>query len=208
MKNFTVVLVLVMTTIMALPALSQTKDEKKQLRNIQKEIKKSSKLILSMESSGFSDRVADEKLWLDSLDKMRKKIILGYIGAEVPKEISKEEVKKRNRSFIIRRQEIVLKNVTSSSLSTADSKGYKVIIGNDYSSTISFQIKGMNGGGSTSVLLEPRKKEEIYLLPGEYQVLFFKGNVPIGGGAVLSVDGTERIFKGEKCFGYVYMPQR
>ncbi len=158
------------------------------------------------------DRIAD-------LEKERDNIFFRYATTRaVPAEISPRELRRRQRSNFLRRDDLVLEKIeanisgtpSSASISPSNSSvsnaGYKVILANDYFLPISFIIRPINGGEKKTIVVSAAKKDVIYLIPGRYEVDFFQGTNPHGTD-ILTIDGSVQRYKGEDCFGFAYMPQ-
>lgn len=89
---------------------------------------------------------------------------------------------------------------------SVDRGGYLVIVGNDYYRPINFRIIS-HDGTAQSVLVNRYEVEKVYLLPGKYTIISIAGHQEIGAPSYLTVNGTRHSFKGQSCFGFIYMPR-
>ncbi|PIR95269.1 hypothetical protein COT93_03385 [Candidatus Falkowbacteria bacterium CG10_big_fil_rev_8_21_14_0_10_37_18] len=173
--------------------------------DLETEIKDST--ISFQEKAVLNKKISAKQERLEALRENRNNIIYAYTtDDEVPTEISSHERDQRKNSFQVRRQEMVLSKVSDyingvaiSSDAVVSRNGYKVLLINDYYLTVSFVIKGLDGGDDISVTLSPRTKDSVYLLPGRYYASCLDGNRPLGS-KELNVDGSRHSYKGELCF--------
>lgn len=152
-----------------------------------------------------------------SLEKERDNIFFRYATTRsVPVELSPRELKRRQRSNVLRREDLVLAkieaNISASSSSTSinpsnssvSSAGYKVILVNDYVLPVSFVIRPIDGGEKKTIIVPASKKDVVYLIPGRYEVSFFQG-ANLHNTDILTVDGSTHRYDGEDYFGFAYM---
>lgn len=156
---------------------------------------------------------------ITDLEQERENIFRRYATAsDVPKELSRRELNRRQRAYVIRREDLVLQKVEANISSSASpsinpsnspttNAGYKIILANDYVLPTLFTISPLNGGDKTSALVDPHQTTEMYLLPGVYEVSFFSGDSSSEKTDILKVDGSKRIFRGKEYFGGAYMPR-
>lgn len=219
--------VLLVVAIMAINASSQTKQESKQINALEKEIKKTFKEIDVLAKDSLAIHRADifhltyvrneidrKKQKIADLQNERDNIFLSFATTrELSKEASRREVKLRQRGNYLRRQELVLEKVEAnlSSIDPSDllgtDRGYKVIVANDYTMTVTFVIRPVDGGEGKSVVVTPREKVNVYLVPGRYLVSTLSGSAAAYTDKQLTIDGSTHIFKGEDCFNFIYMPR-
>ena len=158
----------------------------------------------------IKQRIAEIKVQIYDLAKLKDKISLDYISSSgIPDELTSLEETRRHRSNAVKREAMVMAKINknlSSSDATAD--GYKVILDNQYYMPITFAFYPLNGGERTAFNLESGKKATVYLLPGTYEVTFLSGGTQIGTSQHLTIDGQKRIYQGEECFNFAYMPNR
>lgn len=201
------ILVVLAVMIVAANLSGQTRQEKDQIKMLDKEISRINKEI---SRSKDSLTILDKKDRVEELQNRRNQIFDQITSAEIPGEVSPCELRKRNRSNNLRRQEVVLEKVEGSLAVIQPSglkAGYKVIVSNEYYMPTTFLITPVNGGDKTSLLLDQDRRETIFLAPGSYTVTFLNGGNPIGRSAVFNIDGSVHNYKGEECFAFVYMPR-
>jgi hypothetical protein len=179
-----------------------TRKRQKELSSL--EIKAAGNMAIEKELSALNDKLAN-------LQHERDFIFSQYAATpDVPKEMLKIEQKRRLRSNVVRREELVLEKIENNlgKVEPSGNKaGYKVILDNQYHSRITFKIVAINGGDIQSSVVDSRKKETIYLLPGSYTVSFFNGGTQIGNPRSMTIDGRTHTYLGEECFNFAYMPR-
>ncbi len=225
MKKF--VVLLTMVAILAANAFGQTKQELKQIKALEKEINKifkqidvlakDSLAILSVDTYHLTyirNEINRKKEQIADLQKYRDNIFLSFtLTREVPKEASRREIKLRQRGNYLRRQELVIEKVEANLSSvnpsnlSATNGGYKVIVANDYVMPVTFIITPIDGGEDKTIVIDPFKKINIYLLPGKYSVSTLNGSSQSCADKQLTINGSTHIFKGEECFNFIYMPR-
>jgi len=154
---------------------------------------------------------------IDNLEKEREIIFYGYTtAASLPKEFSPKELRRRQRAYVIRREELVLgkveRNLSSfapsslnnSSNSPATDNGLMVIVDNQCPLFVKFQFSPLDGGERRSIGVDPTKMETIYLTPGKYTVAMYKGG-NFTEEHILHINGEKHLYRGKECFGFVYM---
>ncbi|MFA6194561.1 MAG: hypothetical protein WC719_02330 [Patescibacteria group bacterium] len=225
MKKF--VVLLAMVAIVASNAFGQTKQESRQINALEKEIKKTFKEIDVLTKDSLTIHRADtyhltyvrneisrKKQQIADLQKYRDNLFLSFtLTREVPKEASRREIKLRQRGNYLRRQELVIEKVEAN-LSSVDPSnlsatkgGYKVIVANDYVMTVTFIITSIDGGENKTVVIDPFKKINIYLVPGKYSVATLNGSSQSCADSQITINGSTHVFKGEECFNFIYMPR-
>jgi len=155
-------------------------------------------------------QIAVKRQKINDLRQNREAIVERYTeSTSVPTEISSTELHDRQRSFVIRREEMVLRkvecNISSADMTLRNRDGYKVILDNQYGESIDFVISPVDGGENKSVVLDPQKRQTVYLLPGTYSVDFLSGGRFVGDRRIMHIDGILHIYKGEECFNFAYM---
>ncbi|MCX6794989.1 MAG: hypothetical protein NTY31_03350 [Candidatus Falkowbacteria bacterium] len=220
-----------LAVIMVSNLFGQTRQEKGQMNALDNEIKRTNREISILENGLLSDKLTSvnktailykidgRKEKIADLKQERENIFRRYATAsDVPKELSRRELNRRQRAYVIRREDLVLQKVEANISSSASpsinpsnspttNAGYKIILANDYVLPTLFTISPLNGGDKTSALVDPRQTTEMYLLPGVYEVSFFSGNSFSKETDILKVDGSKRIFRGKEYFGGAYMPR-
>lgn len=150
---------------------------------------------------------------LEELFNMRRKreeMIERWTSPEynVPREMSCITKRRRERSNVIRREELVLSKIEGNLNSTVNpgvsEGGYKVIFDNKYSLNTTFILLGVDGGQRLAVSLAPKTKERHYVLPGIYLVEAYVSGRKVGQARRLTVDGEAHSYETEPCFGFVY----
>jgi hypothetical protein len=136
------------------------------------------------------------------------------IAADVrslPVEISRYHHSRRLRVNNLRRENLVLnkieQNISSSISPSGQESGYKIIFDNMYREAVDFMVCSTDGAGRTSVMVDPGTMRTKYMLPGRYVVQFVVNGCSSGKSRVLNIDGQTSDYKGEACFGFVYMPR-
>lgn len=219
--------VLLVMAIIAINGFGQTKQESRQISALEKEIKKTFKEIDILAKDSLAIHRADtyhltyvrneigrKKQKIFDLQNERDNIFLGFATTrEVSKEVSRREVKLRQRGNYLRRQELTLQKVESN-LSSVDPSGlsgtdggYKVIVANDYIMTVTFVISPMDGGEEKTIVIDAHKKIDVYLVPGRYLVSALSESVASYTDKQMTINGSTHIFKGEECFNFIYMPR-
>lgn len=165
-------------------------------------------------STSVMKKIDKKRQKISDLENERDNIFFGYATTrKAPKEVSRKELRLRQRGDIVRRQDLVLEKIEADLYSSGDSigdsskMGLKVIIDNEYCLPISFILAPMDGGDRKSVMLNPAQRQVVYLIPGRYYVSYMRSGNQLGENRILTVDGSSHIYKGESCFGYVYMPR-
>jgi hypothetical protein len=155
-------------------------------------------------------RIAEIKVQIYDLAKLKDKIALDYISSSgIPDELTPSEKIRRQIANIVKREAMVIAKINKNLSSTeATADGYKVILDNQYYMPITFAFSSLNGGERTAFNLESGKKATVYLLPGTYEVTFLSGGTQIGIAQKMTIDGQKRVYQGEECFNFAYMPSR
>lgn len=129
----------------------------------------------------------------------------------IPTEVNRVDYNQRERSYTLRREDLVLsqieKNISSAISPGASEGGYKVIFDNMYIEPVNFMLTAANGSARKAVMVDPGVRQTKYLLPGKYLVTFYVDGRPSGQPRNLVIDGQTCDYKGEACFGFVYMPR-
>jgi len=144
---------------------------------------------------------------LEALQSQRNYIVDSYTrSTEVPKELSSRELDQRKNSFAVRRQEMLLEKISNNIHGSRvdSSNGYKVVLDNNYYKTIVFDIVGNTGGDHASVVLRPKEKRYINLIPDTYTVKCLEGGRQLSS-RIMTIDGSMHDYKGEKCFNFAFV---
>ena len=111
----------------------------------------------------------------------------------IPREMSCITKRRRERSNVIRRQELVLSKIEGNLNSTVNpgvsEGGYKVIFDNKYSLNTTFILLGVDGGQRLAVSLAGKTKERHYILPGRYVVEYYVAGRKMNEVGRLTIDG-------------------
>jgi len=227
-KALVAYMAMIMVVFTIISGFGQTAQEKKQIRLLDKEIKKEqwsadrleTKLRVNSSDSAYSVslqyridsfKLESKRRQVADLRNERNNIFLGYATAtEVPQEISKRILKRRQRANILRREELVLYKIENDLGAVDPSEqhsGYKIILDNNYSDPVVFLIIPDNGGNRMAACVASRQKTTVYLLPGDYTVVFEINGRAVGCPKRMSVTGATHIYQGEECFAFAYMPR-
>jgi hypothetical protein len=130
---------------------------------------------------------------------------------KVPTEVNRVDYKQRERSYDLRRSDLVLtkieQNINSAISPGGQEGGYKVIFDNMYIEPVDFKVFRISGEQYTSVMIDPGVRRTKYLLPGKYYVQFYVSGKQSGAPRPLTIDGKTYDYKGESCFNFAYMPR-
>lgn len=186
-----------------------------------KEVQRLSKKTISVDRGEAQSDIATKKAKIAGLERERETIFLKYAtSVNVPKELSARELRRRERTNVLRREDMVISKIEANIASTSTSAtsmsvdpastpatqaGYKIILVNDHVLPTNFIISPVNGGEGKGVLLGSLKKSITYLIPGRYLVTFQQSGETKGLPQILNVTGEVKIINGESCFGYAYM---
>lgn len=222
MKQLVVLFIFVISLILIgchTPDLGSYQEDKK-FNLLADEIKEKEGEVGSLErrliSSTDSEKLEIEaqllltKKQIFTLKEEKDNIFSRYVtSTDVPDEITSFEKHARRRANVIKREDLVLKKIKNNISSTeVIPSGYKVILNNEYYCPITFAVNSMDGGENTSFNLRSKEKLNVYLLPGVYLVSFLRGGTQIGFSVRMTIDGQKRVYQGEECFNFAYMPSR
>jgi hypothetical protein len=166
--------------------------------------------IDSIESINSTIEINLRKTDLVSLQLEREEMITAWTSPQysIPREMRVITKNRRQRSNVVRREELVLSkiesNLNQSVIPTSTEGGYKIIFDNQYSLNTTFILRGVNGGSKLAVSIAPKQKERHYVIPGNYLVEYYVGGRKLSTVSKLTVDGEVAYYESEPCFGFVY----
>lgn len=147
---------------------------------------------------------------LENLQAKRTEMIDAWVKPEnsIPKEMRASTKNRRQRSNVVRREELVLSkiesNINQQVAPASSGGGYKIIFDNQYSLNTTFVLKGIDGGQRLAVSVAPRTKERHFVVPGNYLVEYYVGGRKSPSVTKLTVDGETHYYETEPCFGFAY----
>lgn len=211
------------------------KQKKLEVYKLQRELREAEKLAdtrrnKELESVAWANQVKDSLLLeIDSIESINTNLDIEYKLEEIfnirqkkeemierwtspeyniPREMSCVTKRRRERSNVIRRQELVLSKIEGNLNSTVNpgvsEGGYKVIFDNKYSLNTTFILLGVDGGQRLAVSLAGKTKERHYILPGRYVVEYYVAGRKMNEVGRLTIDGEAHFYETEPCFGFVY----
>jgi|GEM_PF-6323729 len=212
-KLFFLVIVLALSLMTAEKSLAQSRQQKRQLGIIDKEI-----FSLKKEKNN-----SEKIIRIDSLKDVRERILDNILSPAIPAEMSYREVRLRHNGYEVKamergseRQEMVLNkikgNISLNSespgtiISGKNAQGYQGIARNDDYRTVMFKIIPLNGGEKKDVIVDSGKSEIFELIPGSYMVRYFERGYEVGNPSTFTIDGQLKIVSGINYFFYMIMP--
>ncbi|QQG52392.1 MAG: hypothetical protein HY931_03650 [Candidatus Falkowbacteria bacterium] len=189
----------------------EVKDSKKTLANADttKSAKSDPVALNIKKKSAKADDSSDEETAAKPAKEPKEKADI--YDRKIPTEVNRIDYKQRDRSYDLRRDDLVLtkieQNINSAISPGGQEGGYKVIFDNMYIEPVDFKVFRSNGEQYTSVMVKPGVKRTKYLLPGVYFVHFYVAGKPSGLPCKLTIDGKTYDYDGESCFNFAYMPR-
>lgn len=165
--------------------------------------------IDSIESINSTYEIQLKNAYLDKLQNKRVEMIASWTrpNNSIPREMRVITKNRRQRSNIVRREELVLSKIEGNIKQVkAESSegGYKIIFDNQYSLNTTFILRGVDGGQRLSVSVAPKTKERHNVIPGNYLVEYYVGGRKSSTVSKLTVDGEIHYYETEPCFGFAY----
>jgi hypothetical protein len=212
-KILFLVIVLALSLMTTEEGLAQSRQQKRQLRLIDKEI-----FSLKKEKNN-----SEKNSRIDSLKVVRERILDNILSPVIPAEMFYREVRLRHNGYEVKsmersseRQEMVLNkikgnissNVESSKtiLASEKTQGYEGIARNDDYRTVVFRIFPLNGGEKIDVIVDPGKSSVFKLIPGSYEVRYFERGYEACNPSTLTIDGQLKLVSGVNYFFYIIKP--
>jgi len=181
-----------------------------QTLNVKTEVNHLNAQIDSIESIAQSNEIAIKKGELAGFQLKRTEMIASWVKPEnsIPREMRVLTKNRRQRSNVIRREELVLSKIESNINQEVDATpsegGYKIIFDNQYGLNTTFILKGLDGGQRLSVNVAPKTKERHHVIPGNYLVEYYVGGRKLSTVTKLTVDGEIHYYETEPCYGFAY----
>ncbi len=164
-------------------------------------------------------------LQIAQLEAQKNAIFQAYVvDTKVPKELSPKELRRRDRGFDARHQDLTANREERIETNSAkredltfrklennpvygDSSGFMGIISNQYFAPVIFRFRSLDGGENKDLLLGPGKVVEEKLIPGTYVVTFWSGARQIGEASKFTVDAVVTKYDGAPCHWWAYQPR-
>lgn len=188
-------------------AAQQIEEKEAVIEKLEKKLVDST--LTAPDKTEIKKQISEIKSQVYDLSKSKDKIASDYINSTgIPTELTALEKTRRQRANTLKREAMVMEKINQNISSVDVSKGYKVILDNQYYMPVTFAFSSLNGGERTAFNLGSGKKTTVYLLPGTYEVAFLDGGSQIGITQKMTIDGQKRVYQGEECFNFAYMPNR
>jgi hypothetical protein len=156
-----------------------------------------------------AENTSDEEIAIKPVKEEKEKP--DVYDRKIPTEVRRVSYNRRDRSYDLRRDELVLakveQNINSAISPGAPEGGYKVIFDNQYIEPVNFVLRSLNSSVRKAIMISPGVRQTKYLLPGKYVVEFYVSGRLSGAPRPLTIDGQTSDYQGETCFGFVYMPR-
>lgn len=215
MKKLALLLALI-AIIIGQSLLAQTKHQTRQMRVIEREIRLVSQSIhkeellffrevekfgAPLDSLDFAEpvRLADLRERLVYLQETRNGMITEWVTEEIPLEMSKPIMKKRLRSNVVRREELLidhLKNGDAQKDSNYDA--LKVILDNKTYQSASFHLFNEGNNKAYSFTVSGKEKQAHVVEPGSYLVKIYQDG-SLKGSHRIKLTGEVKQYENEYC---------
>jgi hypothetical protein len=194
-----------------LAQFTEVKTSKKTLANADttKSAKSDPVALNIKKKSAKADDPSDEETAAKPAKEPKEKVDI--YDRKIPTEVNRIDYKQRERSYDLRRDDLVLtkieQNINSTISPGGQEGGYKVIFDNQYIEPVDFKVFRLNGEQYTAIMIDPGIRSIKYFLPGKYVVRFYVSGKESGAPRPLTIDGKTYDYKGESCFNFAYMPR-
>lgn len=188
-------------------AKQELANKRAQIINLEK-----SRLGVSKHNGEIDSKIAVVSSRLAQLEGARKTIFDSYTTTTgIPREMNQNTMRRRLQSNVIRREEAsidVLEHLPIYGDMVDTTVRFMAILSNNLIFDATFMVKPCNGGLPISITLAPGQNEEIFLIPGSYQVIMINNssgrlicNVP------LTISRVVHNYKGTECHGFAATPR-